>query len=101
MYFNRELLTAQKGDILVFIDRTEREIEYITPVKFNAGLTDYLSRKTYSVGINTMKERWKVNLEFEGYNIDAIEKNRVMLIFLKEQEECKEKTQCKRSKKKN
>lgn len=86
VFYNKELLTARKGDILLFSDKVEREIEYLTPIKSETSFTDYLCRKTYQTGFKTLRERWKVNLEFEGYNINAIDKNRVMLIFLKEEE---------------
>lgn len=87
MYYNSGLLQARKGDILLFSDRMEREIEYLSPIKAKSGLTDYFCRKTYGIGMKLLKERWKVNLEFEGYNIKAINEDRVMLIFLKELEE--------------
>lgn len=94
LYYNRELLEAQEGDIILFSDRVEREIEFITPIKMYASYTNFLCRKTYGVGIMRMKERWNVNLEFEGYNLQAINDDRVMLIYLKEipkQEEPKKK----------
>lgn len=84
MYYNKELLSAQKGDILLFSDRVEREIEYLTPIKAQSSYTDFLCRKTYQTNFKTLRERWKANLEFEGYNIQAIEQERVMLIYLKE-----------------
>lgn len=80
-------MTAKEGDILLFSDRVEREIEFLTPIKAEASFTDYLCKKTYKIGFKTLKERWKVTLEFEGYNIKAINEDRVMLIFLKETEE--------------
>lgn len=84
IYYNRELLEAKEGDILLFSDKIEREIEFITPIKMHASYTNYLCKKTYKVGITQLKERWKANLEFEGYNIKAINEDRVMLIYLKE-----------------
>lgn len=84
MYYNRELLTAQKGDILLFSDKIEREIEYLTPIKAETSYTNFLCRKTYQTSFKTLKERWKANLEFEGYNMQAINADRVMLIYLKE-----------------
>lgn len=84
MYYNKELLTAKKGDILLFSDKVEREIEYLTPIKAHSSYTDFLCRKTYGVGYGKIKERWQANIEFEGYNVQAINKDRVMLIYLKE-----------------
>lgn len=84
MYYNREILDAKEGDILLFSDRIEREIEYLTPIKAKSSYTNYLCKKTYQTSFKTLKERWKANLEFEGYNIKAIDENRVMLIYLKE-----------------
>lgn len=89
MYYNREILEAKAGDILLFSDRVEREIEFLTPIRTNTSYTDFLCKKTYHVNFKTLKERWKANIEFEGYNINAIDADRVMLIYLKE-EECKE-----------
>lgn len=83
-YYNKEILTAKSGDILIFSDRIEREIEYLHPVKFNSSFTDYFCRKTYGITINRLKERWVIDLEFEGYNVQAIHEDRVMLVFLKE-----------------
>lgn len=84
LYYNKELLEARQGDILLFSDKVEREIEYMTPIKFESSFTDYLCRKTYGVRLSKIKERWKANIEFEGYNIKAINEDRVLLIFLKE-----------------
>lgn len=84
MYYNKELLVAKVGDILLFSDGVEREIEYLTPVKAQSSFTDYFCRKTYGIGLSQLKERWKANIEFEGYNITAVNKDRVMIIFLKE-----------------
>lgn len=84
IYYNRELLKAKAGDILIFCDRVEREIEYLTPIKAETSFTNYLCRKTYQTSFAQLRERWKANLEFEGYNIRAINEDRVMLIFLKE-----------------
>lgn len=89
MYYNRELLTAKEGDILLFSDRVEREIEYLTPIKAETSYTNYLCKKTYQTSFAQLRERWKANLEFEGYNIQAINKDRVMLIYLKEEPERK------------
>lgn len=91
-YYNRELLTAKEGDKLLFSDRVEREIEYLCPVKAQSSFTNYLCRKTYGVRFTQLRERWKANLEFEGYNIKAVHEDKVLLIFLKEiEEECKSK----------
>ena len=84
MYYNAELLTANKGDKLLFSDRVEREIEYLTPIKANTSYTNFLCRKTYQTSFAQLRERWKTNLEFEGYNIKAVNEDRVMLIYLKE-----------------
>lgn len=93
MYYNREILEAQIGDILLFSDRVEREIEFITPIKAETSFTNYLCRKTYHTTFKALREQWKTNLEFEGYNIKAVYDDKVMLIFLKEipQEEPKKK----------
>lgn len=84
MYYNKELMEAREGDILLFTDGFEREIEYITPVRTHTSYTNYLCRKTYGVGLSRIKERWRANIEFEGHNINAITQDRVMLIYLKE-----------------
>lgn len=84
-YYNSELLTAKEGDVLLFSDGKEREIEYLTPVKSQSSFTDYLCRKTYGVSLIKTKERWKANIEFEGYNIRVVNQDRLMLIFLKEE----------------
>lgn len=84
MYYNREILEAKEGDILLFSDRVEREIEYLTPIRTKSSYTNYLCKKTYQTSFTSLRERWKANLEFEGYNIKAIDEDRVMLIYLKE-----------------
>lgn len=85
MYYNSELLKARIGDIILFSDKIEREIEYITPIKTHAGLTDFLCRKTYGVGLKRIKERWKMNVECVGHKWEVIEQDKVLLIYLKEQ----------------
>lgn len=85
-YYNKELLQARIGDIILFSDKVEREIEYITPIKTHAGLTDFLCLKTYGVGLNRIKERWKRNVECMGHKWEVIEQDRVLLIYLKEQQ---------------
>lgn len=69
---------------MLFTDMAEREIEYLTPIKAETSFTDYLCKKTYKSNFKKLRELWRVNLEFEGYNINAVNKDRVMLIFLKE-----------------
>lgn len=86
LYYNSELLQARTGDIILFSDKIEREIEYITPIKTHAGLTDFLCIKTYGVGLNRIKERWKRNVECMGHKWEVIEQERVMLIYLKERD---------------
>lgn len=76
---------AREGDVILFSDKKEREIDYITPIKAQSSFTDYLCRKTYGVSLSRIKERWKTNVEFEGHNISVLDKERVMLIFLKEE----------------
>ena len=84
IYYNKELLEATEGDILLFTDRIEREIEYITPIRANTSYTDFLCKKTYATNFARLKEKWKANIEFEGYNIKAVHEDKVLLIYLKE-----------------
>lgn len=85
---------------MLFSDREEREIEYITPIRMHTSYTNYLCKKTYGVGIMKLKERWKANIEFDGYNIKAINEDRVMLIYLKELTKEPQKNERKRTPKK-
>lgn len=84
MYYNAELLEAREGDVLLFSDGVEREIEYITPIKSQSSFTDFFCRKTYGVSLKRIKERWKHIVEIQGHNEKILDPTKVILIFLKE-----------------
>lgn len=86
IYYNRELQSARKGDILLFSDGKRREIEYITPVKIQSSFTDYFCYKTYRSKLRNIIERWNGNAIMEGHTPEVIDKERCLLIFLKEQD---------------
>ena len=89
-YYNKELQTAREGDILLFSDGKRREIEYISPIKLQCGMTSYLCRKTYRVSLPKVIERWEFNATMEGHDTNVINKDRCLLIFLKEENENEE-----------
>lgn len=83
-YYNQELLKAKIGDILLFSDDKRREIEYISVINLKSGLTDYLCRKTYIANIKIVIRKWEANAEFQGYGQASFNRDRCLLIFLKE-----------------
>ena len=83
-YYNQELLKAKIGDILLFSDDKRREIEYVAVINLKSGLTDYLCRKTYVANIKTVIRKWEANAEFQGYGQVSFNRNRCLLIYLKE-----------------
>lgn len=84
-YYNRELQNAKKGDVILFSDGKRREIEYVSIIPINSGLTDYLCRKTYVGNMQVVMRRWKMNAIFEGHNEKVYSHDECLLIFLKEE----------------
>ena len=79
--YNVDLQKARRGDIIVFLDKSEHYIFSICKVDVKSAMAECLCYKRYGISIMRAMEIWKDRARFSGYDEKAINSDECLVMW--------------------
>lgn len=79
--YNVDLQRIRRGDIIVFLDKSEHYVFSICKVDVASAIAECLCYKRYGISITRAMEIWKDRARFSGYDEKAINDSECLVVW--------------------
>lgn len=79
--YNVDLQKIRKGDIIVFLDKSEHYVFSICKVEVKSAIAECLCYKRYGISLTRAMEIWRDRARFSGYDEKAINSEECLVVW--------------------
>lgn len=84
--YNRDLASLRKGDIMVFLDKSEHYVRGVCRVSLKSALIEYLCWMRYGFGIDRAIELWRERLRIGKQDVKVMSNDECLIVFYESEE---------------
>lgn len=84
--YNRELAELRKGDIMVFLDKSEHYVRGVCRLSLRSALAEHLCWLRYGFGIERAIELWRERLRVSKQDVKVMSSDECLIVFYEREE---------------